>query len=162
MRIHALGAIFAIALSACTVAPLPMNTEFNETDFIPYLQKGSAQIIGSAFVKTMGGDVKLGAGNEVELAPATPYIIERLRRATINGENLAARDFRVSQYVRTTIADARGDFVFKDVPSGDYVLYCRIAWQVPFATYSTIETGGMAYARVTVRDGETVNVVVTR
>jgi len=66
-----------LVISGCvTSAPRPHLVAFDEVDFLPYAGTGTGKIIGQAFLKTRGGDVKYGAGNEVMLVPNTPYTSE--------------------------------------------------------------------------------------
>ncbi len=154
------AAIIAL-IAGCAMAPQKINTPFEDTPFIQHMAQGSGTIKGQAFMKTRGGDVKFGAGNKVELVPLTPYIRERLDRATIKAENVEPRDPRVEKYVRTTVADGSGNFEFSNIPPGSYAVYCEISWLVPGA-YGGNMTGGMAYATVTIKDAESIKVIVTR
>jgi len=150
-----------LGIAGCATPYQPQQI-FNMFEFFPYQTKGTATIRGSAFLKTRGGEVRLGAGNEVELVPLVPYIEERLQVGTIRGVPLPPRDSRVDAFSRKTIADAQGNFEFTGLPAGRYVLYCAIVWEVPFGSYTTQQTGGTAYAVVTVKEGETAKVIVTR
>lgn len=156
--------LLSMMLSACTATPVKMSIPFDERAFAFSLQQGTGVIAGQAFLKTMGGDVKLGAGNEVELVPLTPYIRERLALGTIAGKNIEPRDPRVNAYIRRTVADAGGNFEFTNVPAGEYVLYCLIQWMAPSAYSMTgvMATGGMAYGTVKIAEGQRVKAVVTR
>jgi hypothetical protein len=53
-----------------------LSTSFNEADFAPYAKSGTGVIAGQVFAKTVGGDVKYGAGSTVYLNPKLPYIVE--------------------------------------------------------------------------------------
>jgi hypothetical protein len=132
---------------------------------MPYAGSGSSAIVGQAFMKTQGGDVKFGAGNQVTLTPVTPFTAEWYRRAVIGGENLAGVSAdvaaRFQKYERRTVADGSGNFEFRNIPAGEYYVTCPIFWQIPGA-YTTSTTGGMAHTQVTVGQGETKKVVVTR
>lgn len=139
-----------------------MQTVFDEAEYTPYAGTGTSTITGQAFLKTRAGEVRLGAGNTVELVPLTPYTRERLNRATLGGQHLEPRDPRLAQYVRTTVADGNGNFEFRNVPAGDYVALCLITWEYVASAYSRATTGGQAYGIVKVGPGETVKVVVTR
>lgn len=153
----------ALAVTACVAPPQTqkMNVAFDAGQFISFMGQGTSTVTGQAFLKTRGGDVKVGAGNQVELVPITPYIQERLDRATIKNEKLEPRDPGVLKFVRTTVADAGGNFEFKNVPAGKYAIYCEITWMVP-GPYGGTTTGGIAYSVVTLKDGESTKAIVTR
>ncbi len=104
--------------------------------------------------------MKLGAGNTVELIPSTPYTRERF--------GYALADFKVdprhpdmNKYVRTTIADAQGNFEFTNIPAGDYVVACLIQWELP-SSFIPQYTGAQAIKFVTVKDGEEKKIVLTK
>jgi len=155
-------AILATLLVGC-VATIPQkrSATFNPAEYEPYLKKGSAIITGQAFMKTRGGDVKYGAGNLVYLSPRTTYSDEFYQRVILQGGNLQKADDRVMLYIRTTQADGSGSFEFKDVPAGEYYAYCPIVWEVP-SQYGMINTGGWAYSRIRIADGEAKKVILTR
>ena len=153
--------IFAVVAVSVACTPKAMNIQFDPTAFMPYQKEGTSTITGSAFLKTRGGEVKVGAGNVIELIPMTPYIRERFERIMVNGERLVDRDPRVEAFTRKTVADAQGNFEFKNIPQGDYALYCLIQWEVP-AGIITTTTGGYAYASVHVEEGRSYRVIVTR
>jgi hypothetical protein len=148
-------------ISACASIPQHRLNAFNEADFLPTAGIGDSKIIGQAFLKTKGGDVKYGAGNEVVLVPVTPYTQETHERAIIRGERLEQHDQRYLKYRRTTRADGQGNFEFNNIPAGDYYLACPIFWQIPSRSWPET-TGGVAYSRVSVKPGETVKAIVTR
>jgi hypothetical protein len=143
------------------VIPLKQHlVSFNENDFIPYLSKGNSKIIGQAFLKTRGGDVKYGAGNEIVLVPFTPYTEERYNNIVINNIRMEQPDNRYFKYRRTTRADGQGNFEFTDIPSGEYILICNIYWEVG-GRYSQT-TGGIAHAKIFINPGETMKTILTR
>lgn len=158
-------AALSFMLCAC-VAPKqqalqPVRTPFIEAEFEPYGLDGTGTITGQAFLKTRGGDIKLGAGNQVQLVPVTSYTTEGRNRVTIGGERLEPADPRIEKYRRTTIADGSGNFEFRNLPAGDYYITCVIAWEVP-SQYGMETTGGIAYGTAKVKAGEMTKVVVTR
>lgn len=132
---------------------------FNDNDFLPYIGKGTGKIYGQAFLKTRGGEIRYGAGNQVVLIPMTPYVKEFYEREFINGEILSPSDNRLLQYRRIVTADGQGNFEFKEIPPGEYCLLCNIYWEIPGRFPTT--TGGIAHNRVTIREGEEIKVVVT-
>lgn len=152
--------VFSLALSACASAPMPMNTPYSDSLFTASQQKGTAKIVGQAFLKTRGGDVKYGAGNVVKLLPVNDYTSEMRQRVTIRGERVVA-DPRVDQFARTTVADGTGSFEFTDLPPGAWYISTLITWEVP-SQNGLKKTGGAAYATVILSEGETKKVIVTR
>ena len=84
------------------------------------------------------------------------------------GQLLQAGDERARPYFHETIADSDGRFEFTDLPAGEYYLGSPIFWEIPHqntfnpADIYMVETGGIAYARVTVAPGERKKVVLTQ
>jgi hypothetical protein len=141
-----------------------MQSVFSESDLQPYLAEGTAGIIGQAFLRTRGGDVKYGAGQRVMLFPATPYFEEWFDGEVVNETGFSIQDWDVLVEIsrkykcgKAYIADASGNFAFGQLPSGKYLIWCKIEWQ---AGYST--TGGYAYAKVEVGNGQIARAMVTR
>jgi uncharacterized protein YodC (DUF2158 family) len=114
--------------------PVPrMQNAFNESDLQPYLTKGSAFIIGQAFLKTRGGDLKFGAGCKVSLFTATPYFEEWFDGEVVNETLFHKQDVDsllqvVQKYKcgQNCVADGSGNFSFRYLPAGRYLLYCKI------------------------------------
>jgi hypothetical protein len=147
----------------CATQPVKQSVPFSELDFEPYIKDGSGSVSGSAFMKTRGGDVKVGAGCLVELIPYTPYTAERFDHAMSapRSARMEPRDSRLDNYVRKTLADAQGNFEFKNVPSGKYYVACVIEWEVA-SGYGLQKTGAQAVLFVSLQDGESKRVVLTR
>jgi len=150
--------LVSAGLTGCIMPVVEQSVPYSDADFAPYKVEGTGKVKGSAFLKTAGGDVKLGAGNTVELIPVTPYTRERFGLAK-RYVNLAARDPRLAKHIKTTTADAQGYFTFSNVVEGEYFLTCMITWE--YGPYSQM-TGGQALAYVNLSDGEEVNVVLTK
>lgn len=158
-------------MSGC-VAPRPAAPRlqtFNTSDYRSSLEDGTATITGEAFLATRGGGVHYGAGRTVQLIPVTPYTTEIFDREFLDHERLNPPiDKRLDIFARFITADSRGEFRFEHVPAGSYYLVCSIYWKVPRVNQFNSsdvyaeETGAAALGRVTVTDGETKRVVVTR
>lgn len=159
---RALAHILTIALFVVTMgcAAKPIQAPFDESQFEPYLKPGSGKILGSAFLKTRGGDVKFGAGNEVTLWPVTAYTTEVRLRGILRKERLEALDARLSKYSKQTMCDAIGAFEFDGLPAGSYYVMCPIYWEIAAGGYMTRE-GELVNTMLTVAEGETVKVILT-
>lgn len=157
-RIFTAATLGVAAFLAGCAAPQPMSAKFDPAEHAAFSKSGTGVIEGQAFLKTKGGDVKLAAGNVVSVFPATSYWREWRDRSVIGGVELSGGDDRANQFVRETQADGEGRFRFDGLPAGSYILTCEIRWH--YSEYG--QTGGIAHARVTVRDGEVTRAVVTR
>lgn len=132
--------------------------------FAPYDVEGSGRIEGQAFLKTRGGDVKTAAGNEVLLVPAVDcaakwWAVAALRWIDIRATQPESPVFR--EHLKSTVADGEGRFVFARLPPGGYYLRTVVQWQIP-GQYGPQTEGGLIGQEVTLADGETKSVVLTR
>jgi hypothetical protein len=132
-----------------------------DSEYEGYDQSGTSTIVGQAFLKTRGGDVKYGAGNVVNLNPVTTYSQEWFEVNIVQGFPIEPPDQRVAKYHKTVVADGNGRFKFSEIPAGDYYITCTITWEAP-SPYGPAQTGGTAYSKVTVKHHETIETVVTR
>jgi hypothetical protein len=135
--------------------------QFLESEFAPYAGNGTSKIIGQAFLKTKGGDVKFGAGVEVVLVPVTAYTTEQYVVGILGGRLLEKQHPAYFKYRRTRVGDGSGNFEFENMPAGEYYLSCIITWLVA-GPYGLESSGGVAHAKVKVGSGESVKVIVTR
>lgn len=162
VRQTALLVLAMILLSGC-VPPrvLRPSGSFDRDAAERALRPGKSTIVGQAFKKTVGGDVKYGAGNTVYLFPLTPYLVEVLQLLPQKDAFTQIQfDPAVLGYNRTTVADGEGRFKFPNLLPGHYRIETTITWGIP--TGHGIETtGGAAAAVVTVpTDGDTVEVIL--
>lgn len=152
---------FKIKLPKPPEPPKPQKrmVEFNSEEYKKYETTGAASIIGQAFTKTLGGDVKYGAGNEIKLFPITSYSTEAWDRAIIGGELLEPSDENSNKYTKVTIADGQGNFKFKNLPPGDYYIYCVITWQVALSGKLTM-TGGIVGSKIKIEENENKEIIL--
>ncbi len=151
-------------------APVKYVTTFDEAEYHRYAGTGTAAISGEAFLKTRGGDVKIGAGSTVTLDPATRYAREWFTKEgnAWRTHNNLPPDPRFVQFRRTTVCDQHGHFTFSDLPAGRYFVRSTVTWETPvlhqglFAAVTTMDTqGGVVSAEVDVPDGANREVVLT-
>lgn len=159
-------AALAMTLVGCAapvqVRPDPVpRPAFPVAEYEALPKTGTATITGQAFLKTRGGDVKVGAGEPIWVFPVTSYSTFSYEKKYQQGLEIGAADPRHSEYSRELISDASGRFTFRDLPPGDYYVIGRVKWQSPLQG-QLIENGGSIIKRVTVKNGEVAEVMLTR
>jgi hypothetical protein len=120
-----------LALSACAVQkPYVITTKFDPAEVAWSTKPGTASIHGQAFMKTVGGDVKTCAGNEVDLIPFNSYVTEQQDAVhhglTWGGFSYLDPARKVAW--RTTRCNAQGDFVFSNIPAGHWLIETTATW----------------------------------
>jgi len=157
-------AFMMTAATGCMAPPLPRKTPFDPSEYAWSTRSGTGSLTGQAFVTTVGGDVKYAAGKTISLNPVTSYSTEWYNRRILNNENLEVADPRATELTRSAMADGEGRFKFKDLPAGDYYVTVYIGWMVPWYGYGSSgmsQTGACAHAKVTIREGQTTEVIAT-
>ena len=157
-----IAAIFLAGLSACASRPpTPTYTAFSpnaESEYAPYLLKGTAEISGQGFLAQKGGGTVKAAGREVILDPVTEVSTKWWYQAgkvwAYRNSTPPSVNFRAAR--RTTIADADGRFKFADLSAGSYYIRTEVTWDVPFHGIQ----GGLVTGTVTVKDGESKQTIL--
>lgn len=147
-----------LTFAGCATPVHQIKTPFNEQDFAPYSKKGTASIVGQAFLKTRGGEVRYGAGNTVALFPSTAYTQEITQNL---GFDMPNYNDGWKKYIRKIMADGSGNFEFSEIPAGDYYLETEIFWEVP-GKYGLQRTGDVVRKVVKVTEGEKLKVILTQ
>ncbi|RDL17054.1 hypothetical protein D884_03195 [Pseudomonas sp. URMO17WK12:I10] len=153
----------ALALSACATpnqqavprVPFPVS----EYDALP--KTGTGSLAGQVFMRTMGGDVKFGAGSDVHLQPVTAYTQQWYTVNYLEGRPLEPADPRALQGTLVTQADGSGNFSFTNVPPGRYFLSSKVQWQAP-TQFGLLPQGGVVAKIVTISDGVQAREMLTK
>ena len=123
------------------------RADFPVKEYEALAKKGSGKVTGELFAVTRGGDVKIGAGEEVRIQPETSYTKNQndlLDKIDLNTQTLSPADPRKEQYIRRTTTDSQGKYEFTDVPPGTYRFNGFFTWYagslVQVATFSQIIT----------------------
>ena len=136
--------VLCLASTSC-MGPRPRTAQVVASEYAPYEKVGTGVVVGQAFLKTRGGEVRYGAGNPVFLNPVTSFSTEWYTRQIVGGERLEeTKDPIAVRNSRQTTADGNGNFRFEGLPAGSYYVVCPIVWEVPsgyFAGHMTT-TGG--------------------
>lgn len=158
-------ALAAAALwTACTFTPptpppAPVMAA-NPAEYAPYLQPGDAVVSGQVFMKTRGGDVKVGAGYPVYLDPVTTYARAwwRGRDASVDYFRMASPDTLFTRARHQAIVGAQGQFEISGLAPGWYFAHSAVTWEIG-GYYPT--QGGVISDSVLVQAGKTVQLVLT-
>ena len=158
-----LALLAASALGGCAVpqqqivprAPFPIA----EYESLP--TSGSGTLTGQVFMRTVGGDVKYGAGSDVYILPVTSYSTQWYTESYLGGQVLGAPDPRAEKGMKLTQADGTGYFKFTDVPPGKYYLSSKVTWQAP-TQYGLSLQGGVIAKVIVIENGKEVREMLTK
>jgi len=162
--IFVLIACFAITLISCVEQKiLKPSVPFDLVETQHALRDGDSTITGQAFLKTVGGDVKYGAGSTVILIPYTRYVEETVNlRKTAGPFDRIEGNPEVMKHTKKTVADGSGKFKFVDLAPGKYLLESEITWGVPNQYGGINKQGGSVNKVVAIEnDGDTVEIMLT-
>lgn len=147
-------------LSGCAQQRTVSLGAFPEAEYKALAKEGTGVVKGQIFLKTVGGDVKYGAGVEVSLIPVTSYSAPAWQ-AYQAGAKLTTPDPRVREYSILTQSDGTGNFEFRDVPPGRYYVGGEVIWQIP-TQLGLSRQGGWVMNQVTAKNGFESKVIVTK
>jgi hypothetical protein len=105
------------------------NTPFDPSNFTSWSGDGSSNLHGQAFLKTVGGEIKTCAGEDVLLLPATAYVDDLLVK-TGAGVSVSP-DSRLMSLSHRTVCDAQGNFSVSRLPAQKWYVLTRVTWGVP-------------------------------
>lgn len=106
-----------------------MDASFDPKQAAAYAGAGPANLHGQAFLKTVGGDVKTCAGEDVVIIPGMPYLEEMIGKVRA-GVDLHMDD-HAKPLLRQTICDAQGSFSFSGLPAQRWLILTQVKWGVP-------------------------------
>ncbi|WP_350025869.1 hypothetical protein [Pseudomonas fulva] len=153
--------ILTAALAGCAVQPPVQRVPFPTAEYDALPKTGTGTVTGQAFLRTVGGEVKYGAGSDVYLQPVTAYTTQWYEVNVLGGRQLASPDPRANQGQLSTQADGSGNFSFTNVPPGKYYLSAAIRWSAP-SQYGLLPQGGVIVKTIAVSDGNQTTQMLTQ
>lgn len=161
----------AVALAACE--SLSGNADrFDANEIAWSTKQGGNTIVGTASLATDGGKARTCASLPVRLAPDSNYTRERVEllygdtdEAFVDAKEAARARARSGARVtpayekalKASVCDARGRFVFKNLPDGAYYVMAPVVWR---GKLGEVSEGGFFMQRVAVSGGETKRVAL--
>ena len=163
MKLKLIALMMGLALiSGCANRQLVQRMPFPSAEYSALPTTGTGTVEGQAFLKTVGGDVKYGAGTEVYLIPVTSYS-EQWYDIVFNQHKVPViSDPRQTPYVRIVQADGAGNFKFEDVPPGKYFARADVTWSAPSQYGGLALQGGPMANRISVSNGKITRTMITR
>jgi hypothetical protein len=158
----------SLVLGCAPIPKVTLKEKFSAAEVAWFNKTGTAKLVGSAVVRTVGGASRTCAGTAVQLIPAGKYADERMQviygsttrgYATAFGRKgvPAENDPGYMSLIKETVCGADGVFEFEDLPAGDYFVISQVTWTVG---NSFIPEGGRLMQRVNLVDGKTKKIVM--
>ena len=100
------------------------------------------------------------------LVPVTAYSTERFRaiygdsKIAKNNANFKTEDPRYKDFIRQVAVGIDGRFIFNNVAAGNYYVTTAVVWEAPGGGLLARQ-GGALYNNVSVKKGETVEVILS-
>ncbi len=157
MRRPMVIAVILSSLAGCGAPKMePIGMPFYVEENQRCVGQGTGQIMGQAFLRTMGGEVRYAAGGQVVLWPDSAY--SRKAASMLVSGITPQPEGKLTPYERRTQADGEGEFEFADLPACSYVVLTSVFWSVP----DNGTQGGWLGSIVRVEEGKRVKVILTR
>lgn len=161
-KIRVATLILSMSLLAACANQKPVERPPFPVEEYAQLQKlGTGKVTGQVFMKTVGGEVRFGAGSDVYLFPATSYSDFWYQTNYVSQKPIAPPDSRQMQYTQIVQADGNGNFEFSNIPPGRYYISSTVIWQAP-TQWGLTNQGGWVAKSATVSNGATARVILTR
>jgi hypothetical protein len=156
------------ALVGCA-APPPATFSplaFDEAEYAALPTSGTGIIRGQVFAKTVGGDIKKGAGENVVIFPATKYGTQRYQEQVLGGKLAASTpDSRYNKNVFVKTSDGDGKFEFNEIPPGQYYIFSQVTWSIfepnQFGPIERVQ-GGRVAREIEVKNGGVTEAILNR
>lgn len=132
---HALLLIMVLAMSGCMKVQkkIRISEPYKEADLLEY-SHGKSTISGQGFKTQRNGGVVTCAGQKVTMYPGTPFLLQILKvhfsgdKVLYNNQEQKDGINKTLTYLKETQCDAQGNFIFKDIALGSWVIETTVSW----------------------------------
>lgn len=135
------------------------QAQFSPEEYAPYAEQGNSRLCGQVFLSLDGGQMHLGVHDNVLLAPVTSYTEEAFKVKVVQRKRIEPQDPQAKRFEKTTQTDEDGRFCFLNVPAGDYFVVADVTH--PDSTKDK-RVGQWVHAQATVKESDSVHIIVTR
>ncbi|OQX83382.1 hypothetical protein B6D60_10570 [candidate division KSB1 bacterium 4484_87] len=158
--------IMLLILVGCAATQSGMKREkrrpFNPAEYKFLQLSGDAEIEGQIMLTKPNGKKEFGVDCEVTLNPATSYSEEFYVKTVQNGIPIEEPDLRALKYIRKTVTNDSGKFVFQRVGEGKYYLYAPVEIEIPRGDGKTRKFNTYVHKTIYLHSGEKLKVTLTR
>jgi hypothetical protein len=163
-----LALALVIGCAPSTVRTVTLKNPFDKDQADRLLRTGKNTIKVNAFLRQAGGGVVTCAGETVYLTPATEMAKERItaiygsvlggfrRINALPTIKFANADTAYDEKRKSAICSSEGRVTFEKVANGDFYITTRVVWSA-----SNIPQGGNLSKKITVSDGEVLDLVLS-
>jgi len=166
MRWTGIMVVMLLFVAGCLATQSGMRREkrrpFNPVEYKFLQLTGNSVIEGQIILPTPKGGKEFCSGCEVTLNPATSYSEEFYVKTVQNGIPIEEPDLRALKYIRKTVTDDSGKFVFNKIGEGKYYLYSPVEIEIPRGNGKSRKINTYVYQTIYIRNNQKLKVILTK
>ncbi len=144
--------LIVFLVAGCAAQRMP----FPEREYADLDPRGDKTVKGTLFLVDQFEERQVGDGSEVTLEPLTSYSEQWYEVCYLRGKTIQKPDPRYSEYVMRTEADEKGNFSFRNVGVGEYLLTGPVYWTAVTCSATKVDTKVMICKKINVDENDSV------